>query len=122
MIHRSEQTTPHRSKPIEATSNPSEQTTLREEGEREKFERERDEDIVERVGESEQMREKRNKIMFLFLQLCYSAILHVKLHYSAIANFFCNSVHIQFLTFGMQSPVRMLLWSLLASITQNSSF
>ena len=74
----------HRShiKPIGANS------TEREEREREKSERERDEDIVERVGESEQMREKRNKIMFLFLQLCYSAILHVKLHYSAIANFF----------------------------------
>ena len=84
MIHRLEQTTPHRSKPIEATSNPSEQTTLREEGEREKYERERDEDRVERVGESEQMREKMNKIMFLFLQLCYSAILLVELHCSTI--------------------------------------
>ena len=52
-------------------------------------ERERDEeDRVERVGELEQMREKMNKIMFLFLQLCYSAILHVELHCSTIANIF----------------------------------
>ena len=101
MIHQLEQTTPHRSKPIEATSNPSEQTTLREDGEREKYERERDKDIVERVGESEQMREKMNKIMFLFLQLCYSAILLVELHCRTIANFFAivyiyNSLHLTF--------------------------
>ena len=51
--------------------------------------RERDgEDIIKRVGESEQMREKRNKIIFLFLQYCYIAILHVELHCSSIAKKF----------------------------------
>ena len=87
----------HRSpiKPIGANN------TETEERDREKSERERDKDIVERVGELEQMREKRNKIIFLFLQLCYSAILHVELHCSTIANFFAivyiyNSLHLAF--------------------------
>ena len=109
----------HRShiKPIGANS------TEREEREREKSERERDEDRVERVGESELMREKRNKIMFLFLQLCYNAILHVELHCSTIANFFAIvcTYTIPYI-WNLQSPVLMLLWSLLASIMQNSSF
>ena len=72
MIHRSEQTTPtseqtHRShiEPIGANS------TKREEREREKSERDIDkEDKVEKVGESEQMREKGNKIMFFFFYNC----------------------------------------------------
>ena len=34
------------------------------------------------------MREKRNKIIFLFLQLSYSAILHVESHCSTLAIFF----------------------------------
>ena len=95
MIHRSKQTTPtseqtHQShiEPIRAN------ITKREEREREKSERERDERYkVERVGESGQMREKRDKIIFLFLQLSYSAILHVELHCSTIAKFFAI-VHI----------------------------
>ena len=36
----------------------------------------------------EQMREKKNKIKYLFLQLSYSVILHVELHCSIIAIFF----------------------------------
>ena len=42
------------------------------------------------------MREKMNKKIFLFLQLSYSAILHVESHCSTIANFFCNGLHLQF--------------------------
>ena len=34
------------------------------------------------------MREKRNKIKFLFLQLSYIVILYLELHCSTIANFF----------------------------------
>ena len=41
------------------------------------------------MGESgDKMREKMNKIIFLFLQLSYSAILHVELHCITIAKFF----------------------------------
>ena len=45
------------------------------------------------------MREKRNKIIFLFLQLSYNAILHVELHCSTIAKFFAIMyVRTQFVT------------------------
>ena len=41
------------------------------------------------MGElGDKMREKMNKIIFLFLQLSYSAILHLESHCSIIANFF----------------------------------
>ena len=54
--------------------------------------RERERDVggrVERLGESgRQLREKKNKIIFLVLQLSYSAILHLESHCSTLANFF----------------------------------
>ena len=40
----------------------------------------------------EQMREKNNKIIILFLQLSYSVILHIELHCSIIANFFLSVI------------------------------
>ena len=44
---------------------------------------------VERVGESRrQLREKKNKIIFLVLQLSYNAILHLESHCGTIVNFF----------------------------------
>ena len=60
--------------------------TEREKREREKSLKERKE--REMWESQEQMREKINKIIFLFLQLSYNAILYVELHCNTIANFF----------------------------------
>ena len=50
------------------------------------------------------MRDKMNKIIFLFLQLSYSAILHLESHCSIIANFFAI---VYIYNFGCWTPLSL---------------